>query len=161
MCCVTGVVVCRSTENKTFQVSKFFRLFVFVSHCIACSICLVDSVLTVHVCILMFPHVLFVCCCFDFVCVYLNVLTVFVCILVFRRYLFCTLFYVLYLSRQIRRYFDGSGFFLAYDNLGGRFFFHELIPACAFKWRSAHAHKFHFLGQDQYTVAERSLTSCV
>ena len=38
-----------------------------------------------------------------------------------------------------------------------------------FKWKSARAHQFHFLGQDQSTVAqravttvaERSLTSCL
>ena len=46
------------------------------------------------------------------------------------------------------------------------------FPACAFfvlNWRSARAHQFHLLGQDQSTVAQRtettvaecSLTSCV
>ena len=65
---------------------------------------------------------------------------------------------------------DGS-FFLACEDLGGRF--DDSFPACAFffffKWRSALAHQFHFLGQDQSTVAQRaettvaecSLTSCV
>ena len=35
------------------------------------------------------------------------------------------------------------------------------FPACAFslKWRSACAHRFHFLGQDQFTVAQRAKTT--
>ena len=37
--------------------------------------------------------------------------------------------------------------------------FDNLFPTCAFfflKWRLAHAHKFHSLGQDQPTVTQRA-----
>ena len=70
----------------------------------------------------------------------------------------------------------GSTSFLACEDFG-RVFDHS-FPACAFcvcvlffffKWRLAHAHKFHSLWQDQSTVAQqaemtvakRSLKSCV
>ena len=67
-----------------------------------------------------------------------------------------------------------DGFFLAYEDFGGRF--DNLFPACTLKkgrnhntWRSSRAHSFHFSGQDQSTVAQRAettvaehyLTSCV
>ena len=41
--------------------------------------------------------------------------------------------------------------------------FDDSFPACTFffflKWRLAHAHQFHSLGQDQSTVAQRAETT--
>ena len=61
--------------------------------------------------------------------------------------------------------------FPSHMRIGGGEIFVESIPTCAFffKWRSAGAHQFLSLSQDQSTVAqraeatvaERSLTSCM
>ena len=55
---------------------------------------------------------------------------------------------------------DDDGFFLACENLGGRrfdgsFYAHTFF-LLFFKWRSAHAHQFHFLGQDQSVMAQQA-----
>ena len=64
----------------------------------------------------------------------------------------------------------GGGFSTLREDFGGSF--DDSFPACAFfflKWKSVRTPQFHFLGEDQstvaqraeMTVAERSLTSCM
>ena len=53
----------------------------------------------------------------------------------------------------------GGGFFFTFEDFGRMF--NNSFPACTFflKWRLAHANKFHSLGQDQSTVAQRAETT--